>query len=43
VAGLAIFTLGSIFCGAAGSLPQLIVARAFQGLALPHTFLAGFQ
>src|SRR5438132_7990269 len=27
VAGLAIFSLGSIFCGAAGSLRQLIVAR----------------
>src|SRR5713101_552326 len=30
MAGLAIFTLGSIFCGVAGSLPQLIVARVFQ-------------
>jgi EmrB/QacA subfamily drug resistance transporter len=32
MAGLAVFTLGSICCGAAGSLPQLVVARAFQGL-----------
>jgi len=32
MAGLAIFTLGSIFCGAAGSLPELVVARVFQGL-----------
>src|SRR5438477_12905120 len=24
MAGLAVFTLGSIFCGAAGSLPQLV-------------------
>lgn len=32
LAGLVIFTLGSTFCGAASSLPLLIVARAFQGL-----------
>lgn len=32
LAGLAMFTLGSMFCGAARSLPELIVARAFQGL-----------
>jgi EmrB/QacA subfamily drug resistance transporter len=32
MAGLAVFTLGSICCGAAGSLPQLVVARLFQGL-----------
>src|SRR6059058_215232 len=32
MAGLAIFTLGSIFCGAAGSIEQLIAARVFQGL-----------
>ena len=31
-AGLATFTLGSVLCGAAGTLPMLIVARAFQGL-----------
>src|SRR6266478_8666661 len=30
--GLALFTLGSVVCGAANSLPLLIVARAFQGL-----------
>jgi len=32
MAGLAVFTLGSICCGAAGSLPQLVGARLFQGL-----------
>ena len=32
LAGLALFTLGSGVCGAANSLPILIVARAFQGL-----------
>ena len=32
MAGLAIFTLGSIFCGAAGSIEELIAARVFQGL-----------
>src|SRR5437879_8823556 len=42
VAGLAIFTLGSIFCGAAGSLQQLIVARAFQGLGGALIFAPSF-
>jgi EmrB/QacA subfamily drug resistance transporter len=42
VAGLAIFTLGSIFCGAAGSLPELIVARAFQGLGGALIFAPSF-
>ena len=42
VTGLAIFTLGSIFCGAAGSLPQLIVARAFQGLGGALIFAPSF-
>src|SRR5207245_7682054 len=32
MAGLVVFTLGSICCGAAGSLPQLVGARLFQGL-----------
>ncbi len=31
-AGLATFTLGSLLCGAAATLPMLIIARAFQGL-----------
>ena len=31
-AGLIVFVLGSIFCGAAGSLEFLIAARIFQGL-----------
>src|SRR5437660_6182590 len=42
VVGLAIFTLGSIFCGAAGSLQQLIVARAFQGLGGALIFAPSF-
>src|SRR3989449_2229094 len=42
VAGLAPFTLGSIFCGAAGSLPELIVARAFQGLGGALIFAPSF-
>src|SRR5439155_8092283 len=32
MAGLVVFTLGSICCDAAGSLPQLVGARLFQGL-----------
>jgi EmrB/QacA subfamily drug resistance transporter len=32
VTGLALFTLGSVLCGAASSLPLLVAARAFQGL-----------
>lgn len=32
LAGLLIFTIGSLFCGIAPSLPWLIVARAFQGI-----------
>jgi EmrB/QacA subfamily drug resistance transporter len=30
--GLAIFVIGSALCGAATSLPMLVIARAFQGL-----------
>jgi len=32
LAGLVLFTLGSVVCGAATSLPLLIAARVFQGL-----------
>ncbi|WAI02194.1 MFS transporter [Methanogenium organophilum] len=32
VAGFAIFTAGSFFCGASGSLPELILFRAVQGI-----------
>lgn len=32
MAGLAVFTLGSMLCGAAPSLPVLIAARALQGI-----------
>jgi EmrB/QacA subfamily drug resistance transporter len=42
MAGLAVFTLGSIWCGAAGSLPQLVVARAFQGLGGALIFAPSF-
>ena len=42
MAGLAIFTLGSIFCGAAGSLPELVVARVFQGLGGALIFAPSF-
>src|SRR5882724_2774918 len=42
MAGLAVFTLGSICCGAAGSLPQLVVARAFQGLGGALIFAPSF-
>jgi EmrB/QacA subfamily drug resistance transporter len=31
IAGLALFTLGSIFCGISTSMPQLIASRAVQG------------
>src|SRR6267142_1820971 len=42
MAGLAVFTLGSICCGAAASLPQLVVARAFQGLGGALIFAPSF-
>jgi len=42
VAGLAVFTLGSISCSAAGSLPQLVIARAFQGLGGALIFAPSF-
>jgi len=42
VAGLAVFTLGSICCSAAGSLPQLVIARAFQGLGGALIFAPSF-
>ncbi|WP_193227624.1 MFS transporter [Aureimonas psammosilenae] len=32
IGGLAIFTLASLFCALSGSLPELIAARALQGL-----------
>lgn len=32
LAGLAVFTLASLWCGLAGSLPMLVAARAVQGL-----------
>jgi EmrB/QacA subfamily drug resistance transporter len=32
LAGVALFTLGSILCGMSNSMPQLIVSRAVQGL-----------
>lgn len=38
VAGLVAFTLGSIGCGAAPSLPWLLAARAFQGLGAALIF-----
>jgi MFS family permease len=41
-AGLAIFTLGSVLCGAAGTLPMLIIARAFQGLGGALIFAPSF-
>jgi EmrB/QacA subfamily drug resistance transporter len=40
-AGLALFTLGSGLCGAAGSLPWLIAARTFQGLGGALLFAPG--
>ena len=42
MAGLAVFTLGSVCCGAAGSLPQLVVARLVQGLGGALIFAPGF-
>ena len=42
MAGLAVFTLGSIFCGAAGSIQQLVVARVFQGLGGALIFAPSF-
>jgi MFS family permease len=41
-AGLASFTLGSVLCGAAGTLPMLIIARAFQGLGGALIFAPSF-
>jgi EmrB/QacA subfamily drug resistance transporter len=41
-AGLATFTLGSVLCGAAGTLPMLIIARAFQGLGGALIFAPSF-
>src|SRR5438270_649478 len=38
VAGLMVFTLGSMGCGAAPTLPLLLVARAFQGLGAALIF-----
>ena len=38
LAGLAVFTLGSAFCGAAPSLGALIAARCFQGLGAAAIF-----
>ncbi len=32
VTGLGVFTVGSVMCGAASSLPFLVVSRAFQGI-----------
>ncbi len=32
LAGVALFMLGSLFCGVAQSMPQLIIARAIQGI-----------
>jgi len=40
--GLAVFTLGSAWCGAAGSLEQLILARAFQGIGGALIFAPSF-
>ena len=42
MAGLAVFTFGSAWCGAAGSLPQLICGRVFQGLGGALIFAPGF-
>jgi MFS family permease len=41
VAGLVLFTLGSALCGAATSLPWLVVARLFQGLGGALLFAPG--
>jgi len=40
--GLVIFTLGSAWCGAAGTLEQLIVARAFQAIGGALIFAPSF-
>src|SRR5438094_6041157 len=42
VVGLAIFTLGSIFCGAAGSVRALVAARVMQGLGGALIFAPSF-
>ena len=42
MAGLAVFTFGSAWCGAAGSLPQLICGRVLQGLGGALIFAPGF-
>src|SRR6266513_2308620 len=42
MAGLAIFTLGSIFCGAAGSVRALVAARVMQGLGGALIFAPSF-
>src|SRR5438034_4848823 len=39
--GLALFTLGSVLCAAASSLPMLVVARAMQGLGGALIFAPG--
>jgi len=39
--GLALFTLGSVLCGAASSLAMLVAARAFQGLGGALIFAPG--
>src|SRR5207237_2379867 len=42
MAGLVVFTLGSAWCGAAGSLAQLIVARILQGFGGALIFAPSF-
>ena len=42
MAGLVVFTLGSAWCGAAGSLGQLIVARILQGFGGALIFAPSF-
>jgi MFS family permease len=39
MAGLVIFTLGSILCGVAGSVRALVAARVFQGLGAALIFV----
>lgn len=41
IAGLALFTIASFFCGAAASLPTLIAARALQGAGAAMQLSAG--